>query len=69
MLNHPRRVKEVKADIKPLSKYQAIWALATQNGTRHEFNSLPAQKWEWPTGTFLQRRLAELKRRQREQEQ
>jgi hypothetical protein len=59
----------VKPEIKELSKFQAIWALAKRNGTVQDFDSLPAQKWEWPSGTFLQRRLAELRKREIEQEQ
>jgi siderophore synthetase component len=54
----------MKPDMKPLSKYQAIWARAKRNGTVQDFDSLPAHKWQWPTATFLQRRLAELKKRQ-----
>ena len=65
----PRRRTKVKPDIKPLTKYQAIWALAKHRGTVQEFDSLPEHKWEWPTGTFLQRRLAELRNRGTEQEQ
>ena len=51
----------MKPDMKPLSKYQAIWARAKRDGTVQDFDSLPAHKWQWPTATFLQRRLAELK--------
>jgi len=59
----------MKSENKPLTKYQTIWAQAKSNGTIQDFDGLPAHKWEWPTGTFLQRRLAELRRRQIEQEQ
>ena len=58
-----------KPDITPLSKYQTIWALAKRNGTVRDFDSLPAQNWEWPTGTFLQRRVAELRKKEAEPEQ
>ena len=57
----------MKPDIKPLSKYQAIWAQAKRNGTVQAFDSLPVHTWQWPTDTFLQRRLAELRTRQIEQ--
>jgi hypothetical protein len=43
----------MKPDMKPLSKYQAIWARAKRNGTVPDFDSLPAHKWQWPTATFL----------------
>ena len=59
----------MKPEIKPLTKYQAIWELAKRNGTVREFDSLPAQKWDWPTGTFLQRRLAELRKSEMEKQQ
>ena len=59
----------MKADIRRLSKYQMIWELAKRNGTIQDLDSLPAQKWDWPTGTFLQRRLAELRRRETQREQ
>ena len=59
----------MRPDIKPLSKYQAIWAQAKRNGTVQAFDSLPVHTWQWPTDTFLQRRLAELRKRQIEQEQ
>ena len=54
----------MKPEIKPLSKYQAIWAQAKRNGTVQDLDILPALNWQWPTETFLQRRLAELKKRQ-----
>ncbi|HKE57933.1 MAG TPA: hypothetical protein VKB46_14570 [Pyrinomonadaceae bacterium] len=60
--------EEVKLDIKPLSKYQAIWAQAKRNGTIQDRDSLPAQNWTWPTDTFLQRRLTELRNRKIEQD-
>lgn len=29
-------------------------------GASYHGDSLPVQRWQWPTGTFLQRRRAEL---------
>jgi hypothetical protein len=59
----------MKPDIRPVSKYQLILELAKRTGTVRDFDSLPPQKWDWPTGTFLQRRLAELRKRDTDREQ
>jgi hypothetical protein len=59
--------KTLRPDLKPLTKFQAIWAQAKANGAVQDLDSLPANNWQWPTGTFLQRRLAELRERELEQ--
>jgi hypothetical protein len=46
------------------------WATEEEmkNGTIQDRDSLPAQNWTWPTDTFLQRRLTELRNRKIEQD-
>lgn len=40
---------------------QKIFALSRVNGTDNHQDMLAVQNWKWPTGTWLQRRMAEVK--------
>lgn len=57
-------MKRARLDGRP-SAFQLILSTAKANGAEYRGDELPANNWRWPTETWLQRRLREL-RRQRE---
>lgn len=42
-----------------LSTWQLIFKQSKVNGAPYGGEQIPVQKWNWPTGTYLQRRRSE----------
>jgi hypothetical protein len=56
--NASRRLKMIKT----YTPWQIIFALSKANGGEYRGEELPEfHGWQWPTGTYLQRRLEKLK--------
>jgi len=53
----------MKKDNKP-TPIQLIFESAKVNGGAYYGEHLTAQRWEWPKSTWLQKRLAEVKKEQ-----
>lgn len=47
-----------------LTDWQMLFARSVINGADNMQDYLPQQHWDWPTGTYLQKRLAEKKRKE-----
>ena len=45
--------------------WQAVFGMSPINGCKYDGEALPIQMIQWPTDTYLQRRLRELKAEQR----
>ena len=44
---------------KEISYWQLIHLQSRANGCSYQFDKLPQVRWQWPTGTWLQERLAQ----------
>jgi hypothetical protein len=42
--------------------WQWIFLLSKVNGAEYDGDKLPAYRWNWPTNTYLQRRLKLIRR-------
>ena len=57
-LKRANRSFEVLRDTNKISYWQLIALQSRANGCLYQFEKLPQIKWQWPTGTWLQERLA-----------
>lgn len=49
-----------------MSSWVVIFLQSRANNGAYDGDRLPAQNWDWPEGTWFQRRLRELRKPQRE---
>ena len=50
------------SSVRGVSSWQLIFQLSKVNNGAYDGDSLPAQNWHWPQGTWLQTRLRYLRR-------
>jgi len=44
-----------------MNSWEVIFRVSKVNGGNYDEDLLPVQKWEWPRGTWFQRRLRHLR--------
>lgn len=49
-------MNQTKSELEKPSYWQLVFLQSKANGARYTGEDLPGRTWEWPKGTYLQRR-------------